>query len=134
MTVIYPAIFHQEDNAFRVEFPDLQGCRSVGETLEEALANAREALAGCCALLLEQHKKLPAATPVQAVTTPEKSFVTLVDTKPASEQKAVKKNLSIPAWLNALAEEAHAPYSKLLQNALEAYLGLDKPSYSGTAG
>lgn len=125
MTVIYPAVFHQEDNSFWVEFPDLQGCQTFGETLEETLANAREALSGYCAVLLEQHKKLPAATPISSVITPEQSFVTLVDAKPTSEQKAVKKTLSIPAWLNTLAEEAHAPYSKLLQSALESYLGLN---------
>lgn len=124
MTVIYPAIFHKDEDSYWAEFPDLEGCQTFGDTLEETLTNAREALSGYCAVLLEQHRKLPASSSVQAIPTDSQSFVTLVDAKPADKQKSVKKTLSIPAWLNTLAEEAHAPYSNLLQHALEQYLGL----------
>ena len=126
MTVIYPAIFHQEDNACWVEFPDLEGCQSFGDNVPEALLNAKEALSGYCAVLLEQRCTLPAPSPMDVIVPAleEGCFATLVDAKPADKQKAVKKTLTIPAWLNALAEEAHAPYSRLLQEALERYLGL----------
>lgn len=43
---IYPAIFHrEEDGAYSVEFPDLAGCVTVGNTLEEAFIMAKQALA-----------------------------------------------------------------------------------------
>ena len=44
MKMIYPAVFHFEDNAYWVEFPDLPGCQSFGSSLTETLDNAREAL------------------------------------------------------------------------------------------
>lgn len=43
---IFPAIFHKEENGgYWVEFPDLPGCFSQGETLEEAYVMSKEALA-----------------------------------------------------------------------------------------
>lgn len=40
----YPAIFHEDNNAYWVEFPDLEGCLTNGETVELAFKNAKEAL------------------------------------------------------------------------------------------
>ena len=42
--ISYPAIFYEEDNSYWVEFPDLEGCFSSGETIEEAFENAKEAI------------------------------------------------------------------------------------------
>lgn len=124
MTVIYPAIFHHEDGAYWVEFPDLQGCNTFGDSIPATLESAKEALSGYCAVLLEQGKPLPHPSDIAAIQAPANAFVSLVDTKPADHKKAIKKTLTIPAWLNAAAEEAHAPYSKILQDALERYLGI----------
>ena len=44
MKVIYPAIFHAEDGGFWVEFPDLPGCFTQGDTESEAYANAVETM------------------------------------------------------------------------------------------
>ena len=124
MTVIYPAIFHHEEGSYWVEFPDLEGCHTFGESIQDTLENAKEALSGYCAVVLEQGNSLPAPSDITAIQAPENAFVSLVDTKPADYRKAVKKTLTIPAWLNTIAEEAHVPYSKILQDALERYLGL----------
>ena len=124
MTVIYPAIFTLEDDVYNVEFPDLDGCFTYGETMQEAFFNAKEALSGYSASVLERGLTLPEPSVLNAVALPEQSFVQLVDAKPAYTQAAVKKTLTIPSWLNKRAEEAHAPYSKILQEGLEHYLGL----------
>lgn len=50
----------------------------------------------------------------------------LVDTRVDDAQRAVKKTLTIPYWLNVRAEAMHAPYSQLLQEALERYVGVDE--------
>lgn len=42
-----------EGGGYAVTFPDLPGCRSDGETPEQALANGREALADWLAVALE---------------------------------------------------------------------------------
>ena len=44
MTKVYPAIIHEENGSYWVEFPDLEGCSTYGETLEETLDLASEAL------------------------------------------------------------------------------------------
>ena len=124
MTVISPAIFHREGDAYWVEFPDLEGCNTFGDSISATLESAREALSGYCAVLLEQGKTLPTPSDITTIQVPANSFASLVDTKPADYRKAVKKTLTIPAWLNTVAEEAHAPYSKILQDALERYLGI----------
>ena len=54
MLFVYPAVFHKEDNAYWVEFPDLEGCQTYGETLNETMAYAQEALAGYLLTLLEE--------------------------------------------------------------------------------
>lgn len=124
MTVIYPAIFHHEDNAYWVEFPDLAGCNTFGDSIQATLESAKEALSGYCAVLLDQGTPLPTPSDITAIQVPADAFASLVDAKPADYRKAVKKTLTIPAWLNTVAEEAHAPYSKILQDALERYLGI----------
>ena len=43
---IYPAIVEHAGNEFSVFFPDLPGCTSAGRTIQEAVLNAEEALAG----------------------------------------------------------------------------------------
>lgn len=58
MMFVYPAIFHQEEGAYWVEFPDLPGCQSFGDTLNETMAGAQEALEAYVLTLLEQGKKL----------------------------------------------------------------------------
>ena len=44
MKKTYPAIFYKENNSYWVEFPDLEGCLTNGETVELAFKNAKEAL------------------------------------------------------------------------------------------
>lgn len=123
MTVLYPAIFTRDGDAYNVSFPDLEGCITYGDTINDAFFNAREALAGYTASVLENGLNLPAPSDIDLVDAAAGTIL-LVDAKPAFSKAAVKKTLSIPAWLNERAEEAHAPYSKLLQDALTQYLGL----------
>lgn len=40
----FQALLHEESSGYWVEFPDLPGCLSQGDSREEALENAREAL------------------------------------------------------------------------------------------
>lgn len=64
MTIAYPAkiTYDKEDRSYLVEFPDLEGCLTEGATLEEALANAREALSGYLASIFDRGFKVPEAS------------------------------------------------------------------------
>ena len=37
MLFVYPAIFHKEDDAYWVEFPDLEGCHTYGGSINETM-------------------------------------------------------------------------------------------------
>lgn len=124
----YPAIFTYEDNQYWVEFVDLEGCFSDGETLAEAMENAKEAMG----LYLEDLEEYPKCTEnIKNIKLNENqivSFVTvnLTEHRKKYENKSVKKTLSIPAWLNTVAEKENINFSQLLQKALMETLNVDK--------
>ena len=126
MVVIYPAVIHDDDDGLWSEFPDLVGCQSQGDSIEEILANSAEAL-GCFALgLLENGKKLPVPSSPTRIATEDGSFVTLIkaDVDLAKNTRSVKKTLTIPAWLNERAVASGVNFSSVLQDALLAHLGI----------
>ena len=124
----YPAIFTEEDGEYWVKFIDLKGCYSDGTTLAEAMENAKEAMG----LFLEDLKEYPKCTTNIKNIKLEKnqiiSFISinLKEHKKKYENKSVKKTLSIPAWLNTVAEKEHINFSQLLQKALMETLNIDK--------
>lgn len=101
MNKIYPAIFHKdEDSGFWVSFPDLEGCFTQGETLEEAFAMAKEVLA----LHLDGLEEVPAATPVSSVELEEGASVMLVEAGTADNIEYMKKN-EVPKYIEKGLEE-----------------------------
>lgn len=62
----YPAILRPDDGAFAVEIPDLDGCRTWGETVEEALANAREAVSLWLQDAAAGHGAVPPPSPIES--------------------------------------------------------------------
>ena len=119
MMFVYPAIFHQEGNAYWVEFPDLPGCQSFGDALPETMAEAQEALAAYVLTLLEQGKPLAQPSDIGAIS-PEDGFTSLVacTIDQYKEARAVKKTLTIPSWLNDRATAMGVNFSQVLQEAL----------------
>ena len=49
----------EEGGGYLVEYPDIPGCMSDGETIEEAIINGREALRDCVAVFRESGRKVP---------------------------------------------------------------------------
>lgn len=120
MKTAYPAIIHPEDGRYWVEFPDLDGCYSDGDTLAEAAINAEEALGAYLCSLIERNIKIPAASDIQSIHT-DNGFTSIIATEPmdyAKSTKSVKKTLTIPEWLNDAAESRHINFSSVLQQAL----------------
>lgn len=118
----YPAIFHHEDIGYSVSFPDLQGCNTEGNSLEEAYEMALDALS----LYLEGITEYPVPSHPKAIALEESDFIVIIEvnTKNKHSNKAVKKTLTIPQWLNELAEEKHVNFSGILQEALKKHLGV----------
>ncbi|MDD3339193.1 MAG: type II toxin-antitoxin system HicB family antitoxin [Lachnospiraceae bacterium] len=120
MLLIYPAIFHEEDKTYWVEFPDLVGCQSFGTTVNETMENAQEALLGYALTLLEEERPLPKPSAMEEMQTDQAGFVSPVtcDLNRYKNTKAVKKTLTIPCWLNDRATALGINFSKTLQDAL----------------
>jgi len=124
MKVIYPAIFHKDTDGYWVEFPDLPGCFSDGDTTEEALVNASEALLGYCQTMLENKQTLSKPTPIQDIKTDADCFTSFVESELVFKKSSTKKTLTIPTWLNEAAEKRGVNFSAILQKALIKELGI----------
>lgn len=119
MLFVYPAIFHKEDNAYWVEFPDLEGCHTYGSSIPETMESAQEALAGYLLTLLEQNRPIAASSDISDIHATD-GFTSLVscDINQYKDTKAVKKTLTIPSWLNERAIAMGINFSQVLQEAL----------------
>lgn len=129
MRFVYPAIFHKEDGAYWAEFPDLEGCQTYGKDLTDTLFQAKEALEVYCLTCLENEQKLNSPSKIEDIETDTNSFVNLVDIEIknyVSKNKAVKKTLTIPAWLNDAAKSENINFSQVLQDALIEHLHIQK--------
>lgn len=123
--ISYPAIFHEENNSYWVEFPDLEGCFSSGETIEEAFENAKEAVGLYLDRDDDTYNRIinkPSSIKDVCLRNPG-SIVMLVEYDSLEyakkyKTKAVKKTLSIPEWLNDLAIKENVNFSSVLQEAL----------------
>lgn len=127
--LLYPACFYpceDKPGAYTVVVPDLPGCISEGDSLEDALAMATDAASGWVLDEMEEGNPLPVPSNIKYVhpDSPD-GFVNLLalDMDSYAEKygnKAVRKNLTIPAWLNTFAEANHVNFSQVLQDALTA--------------
>lgn len=130
MHLVYPAVFYPDpdSSAYAVTVPDLPGCVSGGKSLSEAIAMGEDAASGWILGELEDGNEVPPASNIQDIhPDPEigEGFVSLLsldmDTYAAKYgSKSIRKNLTIPAWLNTFAEAEQLNVSKVLQDALTA--------------
>ena len=128
MKLIYPAVFYpfsDGSGGYTVEFPDLPGCVTEGNDLEEAFELAIDAASGWVLDELEEGNEIPKASAYADVKPRENGQVNIVllDMDKYAEQygeKAVRKNVTIPAWLNTCAEKRKINFSQVLQEAILA--------------
>lgn len=125
MTKAYPALIHEEDDGLWLEFPDLPGCYTQGDSIEELLTNAEEVLGIFLAAKMDYTEDIPTASKIEDISETEgiKTYVSTDIDKYHRDTKAVKKMISIPAWLVKEAEKQKLSLSKVLQEALKERLG-----------
>lgn len=126
---IYPAVFVKDGESYTVQFPDLDACYTQGEDLQDAYDMANDVLCLTLYRLEEKGAPIPPASDVAAISVPQDAFVSLVacDTleyRKFYDNRAVKKTLTIPAWLNTMSEREGVNFSAVLQNALKQELHL----------
>jgi len=131
---LFPAIFEPGGKkGYCITFPDLPGCITEGKSLEEALHMAKEALELHLYGMEEDGDLIPEPTPPEKIKVPEGGFVTIIEAwmnliRDEMANKAVKKTLTIPKWLNDLAEEKKVNFSHVLQSSLKRHLGIKERS------
>lgn len=105
---VYTAIFDYADDGISIEFPDLPWCFSCAVTDEEALYMAEDVL-GLWMLNLEEDKEdIPEPIILNDIKTESNQKTVLVSVwmptiRKAINNKSVKKTLTIPQWLDAMA-------------------------------
>lgn len=138
MLSIYPACFFKEtDGSYSVVFPDLGFLSTCGETIDKATAMAVDSLAGYIYWLKKENEEIAPPSAVNEIDIDaiakeldpdgpcEERFVSMVsvDVEAYAKdhfEKAVRKTLTIPAWLNTAALEQEINFSQTLQEALLA--------------
>jgi len=128
MKYVYPAIFTPlEEGGYDVYIPDLPYCRTCGDNLADAMEMAEDAASMW--LWDAENKKEDIPPPSESLKHESPQFISFIkaDTdayRRQNDNRAVKKTLTIPAWLNAEAEKAHVNFSGIFQAALAERLGI----------
>ena len=132
MKLAYPAIitYCEDDNSYSVEFPDLPGCVSGGFSLIEAIEMGVDAASGWILTEIEDGNVIPKASdPREINIADDKGFINMLvlDMDSYSKKyssKCIRKNITLPKWVNTLAEKNNVNFSQLLQNTIvEKYIG-----------
>ena len=127
MRYVYPAVFTPEENGqISVNFPDLESCYTCGDDLGDALYMAEDVLA--MTLVSYENNSTPIPTPSKKLSLEDGEFQNFIvcDTDSYRKQnmnRAIKKTLTIPEWLNEKALAQGINFSQVLQEALLEKVG-----------
>lgn len=128
MTVVYPVVFTKLDDGYMAYVPDLK-CNTQGDDLAEAIVMSRDAIGLMCMDMQDDQKPLPEPSDPTSIQTAANEIVSLVDVdvdayRRAHNQRTVRRNVSLPCWLNEQADRAGVNVSAILQAALKRELNL----------
>lgn len=125
---VYPAIFTKnKDESYTIEFIDLKGCITEGEDLQNAFYMAQDAMG----LYLDENVEFPqVTTDFSKISLKENQFINYVsidmdEYRKKYNNKIMNKTLTIPVWLNTIAEKNNINFSQELQSSLKHKLGID---------
>lgn len=133
MNKVYPVIFTQEADVVLVEVPDL-GIFTQGMDLAEAIYMARDAIGMKGISLMDDGEKTVEPSEITEIDITKSefyqernSFVSLIDIdfdeyRRKHDNKMVRRNVTLPNWMNAAAEKEGLNVSKVLQDALRERL------------
>lgn len=122
----YPIQIERDGDLFVVFVPDFD-INTQGATIAEAMEMARDAIGMCGCYMQDNNQSIPEPSNIGEVKAEKNAIVTMVDVnfqeyRRKQDLRAVRKNLTIPSWLNEEAEAAGVNFSAVLQNALKKEL------------
>lgn len=129
MKAVFPAVFTQlGDGGYMAYVPDLQ-INTQGDNLIQAIEMARDAIGIMGIDMEDEGRMIPNATPIEHVASDSGGLVSMVDIdftayRRANENRTVRRNVSLPSWLNAEADKAGINVSAILQDALKNKLNV----------
>ena len=137
MKTVYPTIFTDTGEGFLIEVPDLD-IMTQGTDMENAIEMARDAISLTIVSLEDSKQEVPVPSAMDCIDVSKgifaddgKGFVSMVDVDTAEyrrkiDTKPVRRNVSLPSWLNYEAEKAGVNVSKILQDALMTKLHVSR--------
>ena len=144
MKKVYPVIFTDVDTNILIEVPDLGILTESNEegkpkeSMADAITMARDAIGISCIQAEDERKEVAQPSKMTDIDISKGAFyedgtgiVSLVDVDLAAyrrmlDNKTVRRNVTLPNWLNQEAEKSHINVSKVLQEALMARLGVSR--------
>lgn len=128
---VFPIIMEKCNDNYSVYFPDLPGCVTSGDTVAQAIEMAKEALQFHLWGMEEDGEEIPAASEPENLELEQGEIICYVDVnmlpfRSKMDNRSIKKTLTIPWYLNKLAERKHINFSQVLQEALKQKLQIAK--------
>ena len=124
MKYIYTATFTTEEGSSKVfaRVPDLPGCVTSGKDLTDAIDMITDAASGWLVVAENHGDPIPEPTPQsELVADGDICSLIRIDTlkyRAQTDSRAVRKNVSLPSWMAALADEKGINCSQVLQEGL----------------
>lgn len=125
----YPAVFEEtSDGGYSVYFPNIAGCISAGENLEEAIVMAKEALSLHLSEMMNDNEDAPMTDLASAKAEAEGCLLMMIEPDPMiisrhAKERVVRINVTIPQGLlervDRYAKVAKLNRSRLIAKALE---------------
>lgn len=127
MLYTYTAVIHESDGTFYAKVPDIDGCITTAKSLSEAIDLIADALSLALVVLEDEDIQPKQPTPQSDIPHSSDDILTIIqaDTikyRSLTDTKAVRKNVSLPAWMSNLADKRGINCSKVLQDALLSVL------------
>ena len=129
MKYAYTAVFtpNEDKTKYYIRIPDLPSCITTGNSLEDAVEQITDAAGGWLTVAEDEGLEIAPPTPQKDIQHTDEDILSLisVDTiayRAATDTHAVRKNVSIPAWMSNLADKRGINYSQVLQDGLRAML------------
>lgn len=126
---VYQAVFSRDEDGIEVKFPDLPGVITFGLTTPEAIEMAQDALEQYLLACEELGLQPGDASEIGSLIVEPTETIFLIDVwmpllRDKESNKAVKKTLTIPKWLNDLAIQKGINFSHVLQVGLKSAIGI----------
>lgn len=135
-TVILTPVSDDYFSGYAVNIPTLD-INTQGESVTDAISMARDAIGMWACFEIDEGRDIPDSVIESGmdIDVPSGSIMAIVDIdidayRRAHDNRTVRKNLTIPKWLNDQAESAGVNFSQILQKGLKQELGVFEPDYA----